>query len=102
MCLSYTVHCNVLYLDCLFKQGQYKLALADYQQAYALCKPVTMDLQYRLAVVHYTLGMRDLTSIPPKLSLAEGHFTSALSLCSFTARFYVCRARARMNLKVIR
>ncbi|XP_011402749.2 PREDICTED: tetratricopeptide repeat protein 16-like [Amphimedon queenslandica] len=79
--------------DCFYKQSQYGFALADYQVAYELSLSVSSGLHYRLAVVHYTLGMMDFAQ--KVLSLAEDHFTMALFHSPHTARFYTCRARIR-------
>lgn len=85
-------------LDCFYKQNQYGFALADYQVAYELSLSVSSGLHYRLAVVHYTLGMMDFAQ--KVLSLAEDHFTNALFHSPHTARFYTCRARIRNERNV--
>ena len=57
-----------------------------------------MEIDYRLAVVYYTLGMRTFAKC--KFSAAEEHFTNAISHSPYTARYYMCRARTRYELKV--
>ena len=57
-----------------------------------------MEIDYRLAVVYYTLGMRTFAEC--KFSAAEEHFTNAISHSPYTARYYMCRARTRYELKV--
>ena len=93
-----TLSLNSLLVDCFYKQGEYEFALADYQQAYEMSPHHTNALHYRLAVVHFTLGMMEFSN--SVLASAEGHFTAALHHSPYTSRFYICRARMRNDLKV--
>ena len=96
---SYNLYVHAItILDCFYKQSQYGFALADYQVAYEMSMSVNSGLHYRLAVVHYTLGMMDFSQ--KVMSLAEDHFTKALFHSPHTARFYTCRARIRNERNV--
>jgi Tfp pilus assembly protein PilF len=72
-------------------------ALADYQQALEL-DPTNWDISCRIAVVHCELGV-DLFS-KASYEKAEKQFTAALRHNPKVGRFYLCRARARNELKV--
>ena len=71
-------------------------ALADYQQALDL-EPTNWDISCRIAVVHCELGI-DLFS-KDSYEKAEKQFTAALQHNPKVSRFYLCRARARNELK---
>lgn len=91
--------------DCFFKLQEYRFALADYQLSHTLQRDISkerlqdLEIDYRLAVVYYTLGMRTFSEC--KFSAAEEYFTNAISHSSYTARYYMCRARTRYELKNI-
>lgn len=78
--------------------GDYDFALADYQQAYDTEVTLGASIKYRLAVVHSKIGMKKFAD--KSLISAEEHFTAAITSSPFTARFYICRARTRSDLKV--
>jgi tetratricopeptide (TPR) repeat protein len=85
-------------LDCFYKLNEYHFALNDYEQALDLTKGnFSTALSYRLAVVHFFLGMNNISK--NSLLAAEEDFSSAITYSPSTSRFYVCRARTRNLLK---
>ena len=83
--------------DCFYRMDNLHFALADYQQALEL-DPTNWDISCRIAVVHCELGV-DLFS-KGSYKKAEKQFTAALQHNPKVSRFYLCRARARNELKV--
>ena len=84
--------------DCFFKLGELQFALADYQQAHELSRLSDMHSSYRLAVVHHSIGTRCFSMAD--YTAAEDHFSSAIKCSPLSAHFYLCRARAKLELKV--
>ncbi len=85
-------------LDCYFKQKQYQFALSDYNQSLVLHHRC-IELDYRLCLTHYTIGLiafdnKDMTQ-------AIEQFNNAIQYSPYTARLYMCRARAKYELKVL-
>ena len=72
-------------------------ALTDYKQALEL-DPTNWDVSCRAAVVHCELGVELFSKC--SYEEAEKQFTSALHYNPKVSRFYLCRARARNELKV--
>lgn len=76
-----------------------RFALSDYQQALEIDSS-DWDVYCRIAVVSCEIGV-DLYA-KAKYVLAEDYFSSAIHHNPKVSWFYVCRARARYELKVSR
>ena len=74
-----------------------RFALADYNQALEL-DPTNWDISCRIAVVCCELGIEQFAK--DSYEEAEKQFTAALQYNPKVSRFYLCRARARNELKV--
>ena len=91
------MHAHAHTPDCFYRMNNLHFALADYQQALEL-DPTNWDISCRIAVVYCELGI-DLFS-KDSYEKAEKQFTAALQHNPKVSRFYLCRARARNELKV--
>lgn len=89
---------DTLSVDCFFKLGELQFALSDYQQACDLSGASDIGSSYRLAVVHHSIGTRFFSM--GDYAAAEDHFSSAIRFSPLTAHFYLCRARAKHEMKV--
>ena len=83
--------------DCFYRMNNSHFALADYQQALEL-DPTNWDISCRIAVVCCELGIEQFAKAA--YEKAEKWFTTALRYNPKVSRFYLCRARARNELKV--
>ncbi|KAL6114942.1 ttc16 [Pungitius sinensis] len=64
--------------DCFFQQGEWRFALADYQQAEEMMCPDDPAVRLRLAVLHNTLG---------SLCFQDGCFQEAVDMFSAAVRY---------------
>ncbi|XP_037338147.2 tetratricopeptide repeat protein 16 isoform X2 [Pungitius pungitius] len=64
--------------DCFFQQGEWRFALADYQQAEEMMRPDDPAVRLRLAVLHNTLG---------SLCFQDGCFQEAVDMFSAAVRY---------------
>ena len=83
--------------DCFYRMNNLHFALADYQQALEFDQS-DWSVRCRVAIVHCELGVECYGR--GEHSEAEGHFTGAIRCNPKVSRFYLCRARARHELKV--
>ena len=86
----------VVCLDCFYRSNLLHFALCDYNEALEL-DPSLWDTYCRVAVVSSEMGVDLFTK--GKFEKAEGFFTAAIHHNPKVARFYLCRARARLELK---
>ena len=98
VCLSLShTHTHTRTPDCFYRTNNLHFALSDYQQALEL-DPTNWDVSCRIAVVYCELGIDHFSK--GSYEKAEEQFTAALCHNPKVSRFYLCRARARNELKV--
>ena len=93
----YNFYCCCRYLDCFYRTNQLHFALLDYKQALEL-DPSQWGSYCRVAVVCSEIGVKLFSQ--ENYQEAERYFTVAIHHNPKVARFYLCRARARLELKV--
>ena len=83
--------------DCFYRMNKLRFALSDYQQALEL-DPNNWGVYCRIGVVCSEIGVELFRR--GEYSEAEKFFSSAIQYNPKVSWFYVCRARARYELKV--
>ena len=84
-------------LDCFYRHGNLQFALSDYQQALEL-DPSYWEVYCRVAIVCCEIGVELFSKT--KYSEAESYFSAAIKHNPKVGWFYICRARARCELRV--
>ncbi|KAM8887072.1 tetratricopeptide repeat protein 16-like isoform 2-T2 [Spinachia spinachia] len=82
--------------DCFFQQGEWRFALADYQQAEEMMPPDAPAVRLRLAVLHNTLG--SLCSQDGCFQEAADMFSAAVWYDPAAGRYYESRSKALRKL----
>ena len=90
-------HVSISLSDCFYRLNNLPFSLADYQQALEL-DPANWGIYCRVAVVCCEMGVDSFSA--DNYNKAEKHFTTAIHHNPRVSRFYLCRARARNQLKV--
>lgn len=84
--------------DCFYRLGNLNFALADYQQALEL-DPANWEVYCRVGVVCCEIGV-ELFGKGSYVE-AEEKFSAAIQHNPKVSWFYLCRARAKYELKVL-